>query len=110
MARKKRLDSKGYTLRTGESQNKDGRYCYKWMEGNQSVQGYLDFSEGIFNRYVFRFSPGARSDPRKAPTHIIACRICSTVFSVPCMSQLGYMEPSDFFSLKYPKSSATTKG
>ena len=30
MARKKRTDSRGRVLRVGESQNKDGRYCYRW--------------------------------------------------------------------------------
>lgn len=30
MARKKRTDSKGRVLRTGESQDKSGRYAYKW--------------------------------------------------------------------------------
>ena len=33
MARKKRTDNRGRGLRTGESQNKDGRYCFKWMDG-----------------------------------------------------------------------------
>ncbi|WP_416386909.1 integrase DNA-binding domain-containing protein [Blautia intestinalis] len=29
MARKKRTDSRGRVLKVGESQNKDGRYCYR---------------------------------------------------------------------------------
>ena len=33
MARKKRTDNRGRVLRTGESQNKDGRYCFKWTDG-----------------------------------------------------------------------------
>ena len=33
MARKKRVDNRGRVLRTGESQNKDGRYCFKWTDG-----------------------------------------------------------------------------
>lgn len=32
MARKKRVDSKGRVLRVGESQNKQGRYIYKWTD------------------------------------------------------------------------------
>lgn len=32
MARKKRTDSRGRVLRVGESQNKQGRYCYRWTE------------------------------------------------------------------------------
>ena len=32
MARAKRTDNKGRVLKVGESQNKDGRYCYKWMD------------------------------------------------------------------------------
>ena len=34
MARAKRVDNKGRVLRVGESQNKDGRYCYKWTDSN----------------------------------------------------------------------------
>ena len=34
MARAKRVDNKGRELRVGESQNKDGRYCYKWTDSN----------------------------------------------------------------------------
>lgn len=33
MARKRRTDNRGRVLRTGESQNKDGRYCFKWTDG-----------------------------------------------------------------------------
>ena len=32
MARKKRTDNRGRVLRTGESQGKDGRYCYRWTD------------------------------------------------------------------------------
>lgn len=32
MARKKRVDSRGRVLRVGESQNKQGRYIYKWTD------------------------------------------------------------------------------
>ena len=32
MARKKRTDSRGRVLRVGESQNKQGRYIYKWTD------------------------------------------------------------------------------
>ena len=34
MARAKRVDNKGRVLRVGESQNKDGRYCYKWTDNS----------------------------------------------------------------------------
>lgn len=32
MARKKRTDSRGRVLKVGESQNKQGRYIYKWTD------------------------------------------------------------------------------
>ena len=32
MARAKRTDNKGRVLRVGESQNKQGRYIYKWTD------------------------------------------------------------------------------
>ena len=32
MARKKRTDNRGRVLKTGESQGKDGRYCYRWTD------------------------------------------------------------------------------
>ena len=34
MARAKRVDNKGRVLRVGESQGKDGRYCYKWTDNS----------------------------------------------------------------------------
>lgn len=34
----KRTDNKGRLLKTGESQRKDGRYCYKYIEKNGQVK------------------------------------------------------------------------
>ena len=47
MARAKRTDNKGRVLRTGESQNKDGRYCFKWTDatGKRSTVYALDLLE-----------------------------------------------------------------
>ena len=44
MARAKRVDNKGRVLRVGESQNKDGRYCYKWTDSNGNVALYMHFT------------------------------------------------------------------
>ncbi len=38
---KGRKDSKGYVLRTGESQRNDGRYCYAYSDRKQSAPLYL---------------------------------------------------------------------
>lgn len=47
MARKKRVDSRGRVLKVGESQNKDGRYCYRWSDalGKRSTIYALDLAE-----------------------------------------------------------------
>ena len=37
---KGRKDSKGYVLRTGESQRNDGRYCYAYSDRNR-VRHYI---------------------------------------------------------------------
>ena len=47
MARAKRTDNKGRVLKVGESQNKDGRYCYKWTDaaGKRNTVYSLDLIE-----------------------------------------------------------------
>lgn len=47
MARAKRTDNKGRVLKVGESQNKDGRYCYKWTDaaGKRNTVYSLDLVE-----------------------------------------------------------------
>lgn len=47
MARAKRTDNKGRVLKVGESQNKDGRYCFKWTDctGRRNTVYALDLAE-----------------------------------------------------------------
>ena len=41
MASTKRKDSKGYALRVGECQRKDGRYSYSYTDMRTSVQRWI---------------------------------------------------------------------
>ena len=45
---KGRKDSKGYVLRTGESQRNDGRYCYAYSDrcGTEEKTGYGSRRDG----------------------------------------------------------------
>lgn len=47
MARARRTDNKGRVLKVGESQNADGRYCYRWSDalGKRNTVYALDLAE-----------------------------------------------------------------